>query len=216
MAAPARSCARPRMRIRRRMHAGRRHSACAQPRLDVLEQRRAPRRGRDVDEQPRVALEGVLPDVGAVELAVHPASGCKRQDHAESDRHQPPGGRDRASHVQQDQQPDRCCGQHDGHPQAPQRRCRERARALRPAQERVELRPPDSRDQPAVCGEVLAPDERRCQIGHGAPGAPRHRRATRGCSSQSRRVSAPATVAAGPSHCSSDARPKRSRSSAYG
>ena len=37
-----------------------------------------------------------------------------------------------------------------------------------------------------------------------------------GRSNQSRRVSAPATVAAGPSHCSSDARPKRSRSSAYG
>ena len=122
----------------------RRNAARAQPRLDVLEQRRAPRRSRDVKEQPCIALEGVLADVGAVELAVHPASGCKGQDHAEGDRQQPPGGRDRAGRVQQDQQPDRRGGQHDDRAQAPQRWLRERARALCPAQERVELGPPHS------------------------------------------------------------------------
>ena len=123
---------------------GRRYAGCAQPRLDVFEQRRAARRGRDMDEQARVALESVLSDVGAVELAVHPAGGGKRQDHAERNRHEPPGRRGRAGRVQQDQQPDCRGGQHDGHPQAAQRLHAERARALGPSQKRVELGPPHS------------------------------------------------------------------------
>ena len=120
---------------------GRRYAGCAQPRLDVFEQRRAARRGRDMDEQARVALEGVLPDVGAVELAVHPAGGRKRQDHAERDRHEPPGSRDRAGRVQQDQQPDCRGGQHDGHPQAPQRRRRRTGPGSRPIAETCRARP---------------------------------------------------------------------------
>jgi hypothetical protein len=118
-----------------------------------------------VDEQTRIPREGVLSDIGAVELAVHLHRGREGQHHPEGDRDQPERRGGHAARMQQDQRPYRRGREEHRRAQPAPRGGAERAGAFRPGQEGLELGSPDRGRDSSVRRECLPPVERRRELG---------------------------------------------------